>query len=187
MKKYLVLIFILLVLVQWYVPGKMMWSKEEVLKQGKVFHFLTEPVDPEDPLRGRYVSLEFKADTIFVDQAFKQGETAYAELGTDAAGFALLKKLHKSPPPSSDYVEVTVAYQLFDYNNKQSNKVVIDYPFEKFFMDEYKAPEAELLYQRSQRDTLSAGKTFAVVSIYKGKGVTRDLVINNRPVRSYFK
>lgn len=187
MKKYLLLIFILVVLVQWFVPAKMMWNREEVLRKGKVFRFQTEPVDPEDPFRGRYVQLAYKADTVIAKTGtFKEGEKVYAEIENDAAGFVTIKQLHKQPPVSKDYVEATVYYWL--YEGEKSNalrKVIISYPFEQFFLDEHKAPKAESLYWDAQRDT--AGKTYALVSIYKGKGVIKDLMINDKSIYSYFK
>jgi uncharacterized membrane-anchored protein len=187
MKKYLVLIFILVVLVQWYVPGKMMWNREEVLSKGKVFRFQTEPVDPEDPFRGRYVRLAFKADTVAGSPAnFKEGATVYAEIETDAAGFAKLRQLHKQPPASKDYVEAKLYYWIWNDESKNGlQQAVVSYPFEQFFLDEYKAPKAETLYRTSQSDT--AGRTYAVVSIYKGQGVIKDLMINDKSIYSYFK
>lgn len=184
MKKYLILIFILAVLVQWYVPGKMIWNREEVLKKGKVFRFQTEPVDPEDPFRGRYVALEFKADTVVAKfEQFDVGQTAYAEIENDTAGFVTLKRLHDTPPASKDYVEVKIAYWTYKDRAEDPERVVVSYPFEQFFLDEYKAPKAEAIY----RSGTTAGKTYALVSIYKGKGVIRDLIINDRSVHSYFK
>lgn len=186
MKKYLILLFIVVVLVQWYVPAQMMWSRQQVLAKGKVFKFETEPVDPEDPLRGRYVQLAFKADTAAARQTFAPGEKAYAEIETNAAGFAMLKQIYKQPPASKDYIEVKVYYTLYDDKNAQHD-VVVTYPFEQFFLDEYKAPKAEELYRNSNRRDTVAGKTYALVSIYKGNGVIKDLIINDRSIYSYFK
>jgi uncharacterized membrane-anchored protein len=187
MKKYLILLFILVALVQWYIPGKMMWNREEVLRKGKVFRFQTEPVDPEDPFRGRYVHLAYKADTAMAKaDSFKEGEKVYAEIENDAAGFVKLKQLHKQPPASKDYVEAKIYYWLYeDPNSNGPRKVIISYPFEQFFLDEYKAPKAETLYNTARWDT--TGQTYALVSIYKGRGVIKDLMINDKPVHSYFK
>jgi uncharacterized membrane-anchored protein len=185
MKKYLILIFILVVLAQWYVPGKIIWNREQVLKKGKVFRFQTEPVDPEDPLRGRYVSLQFRADTAIAGvNSFESGEKAFAEIETTAAGFAQLKQLYKNPPASKDYVEVEVSYLVYvDGRTTGAQQVIINYPFEQFFLDEYKAPKAESLYRSGN----NIGQTYALVSIYKGKGVIKDLMINDKSIYSYFK
>lgn len=188
MKRYLILLFILIALVQWYVPGKIILNREEVLKKGKVFRFQTEPVDPEDPFRGRYVALSFTADTALADHKnFRSGEKAFAEVETDTAGFVRLKQLYKSAPASKDYVGVKIVYFVYKENENEPDRVMIEYPFEEFYLDEYKAPKAETIYRDAQRNRAALGKTYALVSIYKGKGVIKDLIINDRSVYSYFK
>ncbi|MGB8194406.1 MAG: GDYXXLXY domain-containing protein [Chitinophagaceae bacterium] len=185
MKKIVLLIFVLMVLAQWFVPARMIWNREEVLQKGKAFRFQTQPVDPEDPFRGRYVQLSFRADTAYAKD-FQGGENAYAEIETDNAGYARIKQLHRNAPASVDYVEVKVYYRIFN-NEKEvgEGRVLVEYPFQQFFLDEYKAPEAENLYASFARD--SAQKTYALVNIYKGKGVIKDLFINDKSIYSYFK
>lgn len=60
MKQFAIGAFIIITIVQWFVPGKMIWDKEAVLRKGKVFNFRTEPVDPSHPFKGRYIALSFK-------------------------------------------------------------------------------------------------------------------------------
>lgn len=187
MKKIMIVLFIVIGLLQWFVPASMMVKRERVLQKGKAFRFETQPVDPADPFRGRYVQLSFRADTTTAaGGSFERGQKAYAELETDTAGFARIKQLHHTPPATSDYVEVKIFYWLFDSDRqKNTEKLIVEYPFYQFFLDEYKAPQAENIYITSMRD--SVRKTYALVHIYKGKGVIKDLIINDRSVYSYFK
>ena len=180
MKKIILFSFAIIVLAQWAAPLSMIWKSERVLHKGKVFRFMTEPVDPEDPLRGRYVSLNFIADEFVAKNTFLHNEDAYALIGTDAKGYAHITNLYKLAPDNvNDYVKVRVLY------TNDEGKVMISFPFEEYYMDEYKAPEAESLYRQSTTDTTS--DTYALVNIYKGRGVTRDLIINGRSIHSYFK
>lgn len=182
MKKYLLVIIILVFLAQWLVPANMIWNRERVLLKGNTFRFLTEPVDPEDPIRGRYVRLSFKADTAFMmGHSFIRHDEVYAEIENDNAGYARLKKLHLKPPSgTNNYVKVTIDHWLYD-----NKTVIIAYPFEEFFLNEYKAPEAETMYRKSTADT--AGHTYAMVNIYKGRAVIKDLFINHRSIYTYFR
>ena len=180
MKKLILLLFAIIVLAQWAAPLSMIWKSERVLSKGKVFRFKTEPVDPEDPLRGRYVSLNFIADEYVAKTTYIYNEDVYALIGTDAKGYAYITNLYKLEPDDiKDYVKVRVLY------TNDENKVMLSFPFEEYYMDEYKAPEAESLYRKSATDTTS--DTYALVNIYKGRGVTRDLIINGRSIHSYFK
>ena len=59
--KIVIIAFVLLALIQWVLPARMIWEREEVLQIGKEFKFIVEPIDPEDPFKGRYINLNFKA------------------------------------------------------------------------------------------------------------------------------
>lgn len=51
-KKTLLSVFILVAIVQLYVPAKMILDREDILDTGKEYKFKTEPIDPNDPFRG---------------------------------------------------------------------------------------------------------------------------------------
>ena len=57
------LIFLAVVLVQLVVPAKMIFDKEVILKTGTIYKFKTQPIDPSDPFRGKYVTLNYELNT----------------------------------------------------------------------------------------------------------------------------
>ena len=61
-KRYLFAGFILVALLQLFVPANMIWQEEGTIQEGTEFHFKVAPVDPNDPFRGKYISLAFEAD-----------------------------------------------------------------------------------------------------------------------------
>lgn len=63
-KKILLLSFFLVAVVQLYVPSKMIWDREEVLRTGTEYKFRTAPIDPTDPFRGKYITLRFDDNTV---------------------------------------------------------------------------------------------------------------------------
>ena len=58
-KKIIFPAFILLVLVQLFVPANMILEQEDILKNGTPYKFKTAPIDPYDPFRGKYVWLGY--------------------------------------------------------------------------------------------------------------------------------
>ena len=62
-KKTQIVLFVLVALAQLYVPAKMIWDQEDVLKNGSEYKFKTDPVDPNDPFRGKYITLSFDNNT----------------------------------------------------------------------------------------------------------------------------
>ena len=62
-------VFVLVALMQLFVPANMIWSREKVLNEGKIYKFKTAPIDPNDPFRGKYISLNFEQNAIEVNNA----------------------------------------------------------------------------------------------------------------------
>jgi uncharacterized membrane-anchored protein len=185
MKYGFIIAFLVLSIIQWIVPGKIIWHKNQVLKKGQSFKFRTEPVDPSSPFKGKYISLDF-AESSFTDTIYRDlnyNDNIYLLLGTDRQGFASIRALSKDEPRNdNDYVKATVYNTAVE---KNGTRVYVNYPFDKFYMDEYKAPAAEIIYRDSNRDT--SNKTYALVKVLHGEGVIENVFINDVPIRSLIK
>ena len=59
--------------------------------------------------------------------------------------------------------------------------LAIDYPFDRYYMEESKAYDAELTYRKSQLDTSQIA--YALVSIKDGEAVLKDVLINGVSIR----
>lgn len=181
MKKLILPAFALMVLAQWMVPVKMILDSEAVLHSGTVYKFRTQPIDPSDPFRGKYVTLSFEADRVKADtlHAYERGETVYAWLGVDSAGFAKIVGITPEKPEdiSHEVLQTTVRYAS-SYDGRQH--VQLNFSFDRFYVEESKAGDAERVYWRAQRD--SGQIAYAVVKIYNGQGVLENVMINERPI-----
>jgi len=183
-------LFIIVGLVQWLVPAQMIWKREEVLKKGATYRFLTEPVDPTNPFIGNYITLNFKENVGKVKRGhlLVRDQTIYVLLTTDSAGFARVKGITAVEPANEPaYVKAKVRYTTeigITLESPDSTEITIDYPFDEYYMEEYKAPKAETEYRKANRDT--AQSTYAQVKIWKGTAVTENVFINNKPLTSYF-
>lgn len=167
--------FILVALVQLCVPAKMIWDREDVIKTGVEYKFRTAPVDPNDIFRGKYIALDFGNNTIEVaiQSDFEWGDEVYAKLTKDGNGFAKIKSVSIEKPANDvDYVKGTIR-SLYENGTKE---LTIDYPFDRFYMEESKALPAEELYRKTQRD--SSKITYALVSVKNGQSVLRDVLID---------
>ena len=173
--------FILMILGQWYVPGKMIRDRERILSQGTVHRFRTAPVDPVDIFRGKYIDLNFEGNMVPVEDAheWEQGEEVYGLLSEDTAGFTVIHSLQKVAPKSQEeYLKLTVNY-VPDYGR---NEIQVNFPFERLYMEESKAYQAELSYLKSHQDD-STSTAYALVSILEGEAVIRDVMIDDVPIR----
>jgi uncharacterized membrane-anchored protein len=175
------LAFLLVAAAQIYIPASMIGERETIIANGKRFKFETMPVDPADLMRGRYINLFFLENNVVLvgDSSYISGQDAYIVLEKDADGYAKIHQLTKDKPVKmTDYLKVEIDYIYF---KKDTSTVFIEYPFDRYYMEEYKAPKAEELYSESLLDTSSTA--YAVVMIKDGEGVLTDVMINERPIK----
>ncbi|WP_430817447.1 GDYXXLXY domain-containing protein [Carboxylicivirga sp. RSCT41] len=179
-KKILLSAFILIALIQLFVPVKMIWDREKVIDSGTVFRFMTAPVDPNDPFRGKYITLNYRENTFRVEDTndWTRGEYIYVYFSESEDGFAQIQSVSKTPfTDESDFILTKVQYVSKD----SSNTIVVEFPFDRFYMEESKAYDAEHVYRQSQIDTTSL--TYALVSIKDGEAVLQDVLIDEIPIK----
>lgn len=174
MKRPVFIFFVIVVLFQLAVPVKMILDKENILSLGVPYKFRTRPIDPYDPFRGRYITLDFTASQFDIanDSSWRAGDVVYVHLGKDAEGFARIKDISRQPPADGnvDYVKGQIRY-VYDEH------VAIEYPFKRFYMEETKATGAEELYRSSRMDT--AQVVYALVNVRDGDAALKDVMVND--------
>jgi len=176
-KKWLLPLFVLVALVQLYVPAKMIWDKEEVLSTGKEYKFKTRPVDPTDPFRGKYITLDYEENQMPVSNVvdWKIEETIYVHLTNDKAGYAKVHAISKEKPTGTvDFVKAKIT-GMYD------EKVTFWYPFDRYYMEESKAYPAEQMTREARRDTTKT--TYALVVVKQGESVLKDVMIDGQSIQ----
>lgn len=176
MKQLIFVAFVVVALVQLSVPAKMIFDQEEILSSGKEFKFKSAPFDPEDPFRGKYIDLSFQENSFPIQNAddWNSNDEIYVQLTTDSNGYAVVKNVSKNLPEGNmDYVKAKVDYvaNLKDY----PKKIFIDYPFNRFYLEEFKAPKVDSIYRKALRDTTQ--DTYALIKIKEGKSVIEDVMV----------
>jgi uncharacterized membrane-anchored protein len=183
-KKISVAAFILIALVQLYIPAKMIIDKEAIIETGTEYKFRTAPVDPSDPFRGKYILLRFDANTIEIPKEadWDSGDIIYVYPATDNEGFAQIKAVSKEKlAGNKEFIKARVASVFED----SVSRLTIDYPFERYYMEESKAYDAELIYRQTLQD--SNRVTYALVSIKDGDAVLKDVLIDGISIREIVK
>ncbi|MDR1145532.1 MAG: GDYXXLXY domain-containing protein [Verrucomicrobiales bacterium] len=180
MKNLRLLLFAVFAIVSVAAPVSIIWKYEAALRHGVTYKFRTKPVDPYDAFRGRYVTLDFAADSLDTanDGYWRKGPY-YVRLANDAEGFAKPVAASLTPLTGSDVIMVDSAW-----NHNQSLRFT--YPFNRYYLPEDLASLAEQLYQRANRDAAdreSTPETYVTVSVYRGVGVLKELYLHGRPVR----
>jgi len=82
-------------------------------------------------------------------------------------------------PDQGDYLKVRVSWW-------QKNEVYFTLPFDRYYLQEAKAPKAEQAYREHNRRNPSSADTYAVVRIKAGDAVLADLFVGGQPLQAYF-
>lgn len=178
--KYSKIWIVALFVVQLAVPGYMIFEQQQILSHGEVYKFKTQPIDPYDPFRGRYVTLTYNinANPIPTEQTFQRGDWAYALLSVDSEGYAMFTKLVADEPNAGqDYITVEVSW------GGQDRGHYVDVPFNRYYASEETAPNIERAVWR--RETVD--DVYAEVSVLDGKATLKELYVDGLPIREYLE
>jgi uncharacterized membrane-anchored protein len=179
---FLLAAFVAVAAIQLAVPAWVIVRRELALRHGVQFKFRTEPVDPADVFRGRYVQLRLEPDRVTVPDCkrWQYNQRAYAILSADTNGFALVTGLQRTPPSGRHAIKVRVGWP--DVNSSQ---VHFSWPMDRYYMEESKAAAAETAYrEHSSRTNRNCHIT---VMVRSGTAVIENLFIVDRPVRDYIE
>lgn len=178
-KKTIFILFIILVIIQLIAPLKMIYNQENILKKGKPYKFLTQPIDPNDPFRGKYIRLNYKIRSYkTLDSIWNRNDKIYVYL-KDSIGYAKIDTVCKQKVNTKkDYVIAKVKWYS-TYNKKLS----FNLPFNRFYMEESKAKPAEDLVRRNRRDTINTNTTYALVYLDEDSYVLDNVFVNNVAIK----
>jgi len=174
---------ILMVVAQLAVPASMIVAHEQTLRNGQVFKFRTQPVDPVDAFRGRYVWLSLEPNVVQMQDINQWGydRKVFAVLGTDTNGFAQVTRLSLTRPTDEPAVPVRILWA-----NAEKGEVRIDWTgLDRFYMAEGQAPAAEAAYRAHSLRTNQA--CHVTVRIRGPHTVIEDLFIEDQPIRDWLR
>ena len=168
-------LFLCVAFAQIVIPLSMIAKRESVLKNGVQFKFKTAPIDPYDAFRGRYVALRIEGNYVptIKELRLSSGQTVYALIDIDNQGFAKFTTVATNRPHGKSYIQTKVRYISGD-------KVYLDLPIDRYYMEEKVAPAAERIYrQHAQRDKQDA---YVVVRIKDGFAVVENLFVGGQRI-----
>jgi len=181
--RWLVLLFVVVAAVQVAVPVTMILQRKTILRYGRTYKFRTRPVDPADAFRGRYVQLGFEQNhaPCHAPVEFQPNMELFARVADGADGFAVISEVAPTRPAQGDYVKVRLTGWPKDHAD-----VYFTLPFDRYYLEETKARQAEKTYWEHNRRNQTNTDTYAVVWINGGDVTLADLVVGGKPIRDYF-
>lgn len=175
-------LYLVVVLAQLYIPAKMILDREDILKTGKAFKFKTQPVDPSDPFKGKYIYLNLEASIVpSNDSTWTRQELVYVVISEDDAGFVVAKHVSRKQPEIGIFVKAKV-----EWYDSVKKMLIFSYPFNEFYMNEAKAYDAEIAHLNAQTDS-TTNTTYALVYVKNGDAVLSNVFINEIPIADYIE
>lgn len=178
MKSLRLFLFALVALAQLSVPAWAVWMRNQTLAKGKAWKFRTAPVDPVDAVRGRYVALAFTAEKVPRSERLPTGSSAYAVLKEGGNGFAEIDHLDSTPTHGDNVIKVKASAW---WENEQHVK----FPFDRFWVTERIAPEADRAYAASSRQQKE--NAYVIVRVRDGDAALEQLYIDDQPLVEYLR
>lgn len=155
---------------------------ESVLTTGERHLFRAAPVDPVDYFSGRYVAINLQDVEFATDENFREShhydEKYWIAIERGEDGFSRFAAIVDENHPGA---KVMARAWPTD-----KNKVRVDPPFSRFYMNEKLAPLAEAAYNRSARRD-GPRDAWVAVRIKDGMGVIEELYVNGKPVAEALK
>ncbi len=180
MKHFALTIFIVAALAQWAAPLSQIWIREQTLTKGTLIKLKCSAPDPYDPLRGRFLAVKPEQNTAPTpkDTPLPRDTRVYGALTIGTDGLATVSSISLTPPRQGDYISLKTTYGSPD------GKVYFLWPFERFYINEKLAPEADKWFQENIRSTTGI---IAEVRVLKGRAVLADLSMDGKPFREILK
>ena len=158
-------------------------SKDYTLHRFKVTLF-----DPYDPMRGRFLRLQVLPNTyrwekpLFPEgKAMFRAPTAWIRLGRDQEGFAKIEHLSLEPLAGPGCLKVKAH---LCWNNKKK-MYEVHYPFDRYFINEKLADDAEAALTGATRTKRPAEIR---VRIYPdGNFMIEELLLDGKPIREILR
>ena len=181
--KLIIGLFLAVSFIQIITPLSMIIKRESVLKNGGQFKFKTAPVDPYDAFRGRYVALKIEDNYVpaIKETKLSRGQTVYALINVDSQGFAKFTTVTTVRPSDKPYIQTRITKM----RHISQDKMYLDLPIDRYYMEEKAAPLAERIYQHyAQRGKQDA---YIIVRIKDGFAVIESLYVGGQRIEDAVK
>jgi len=174
---------------QWAAPLATIRAQEEVIARGEVVRIAVAAPDPYDPLRGRYLRVRPQEVDVVLDPELahlKSGNKVWVQLEKRSDGLHHIGKVTEEKPSAGDYVLGTLrqAWNRGSNPAERAPKRSIEWPFDRFYLNEKLAPQADVWLRENTRGNKTV---VAELRLLKGKAVLTDLELDGHSFREILK
>lgn len=169
---------------QWLLPLFGVWQHERVIARGTTVRIRCAAPDPYDPLRGRYLAVRPEETRLPAPDGMPErgAVPVWATLVTDADGLSRIESLSLSPVSGPTVVRLVATWQRW---NQEGDTVSVAWPFDRFYLNEWLAPDADTLVAERFREGQS--QPVAELRLLDGRVVLTDVLVDGVSIRDIVK
>lgn len=185
MKTIKLIVMLLCILVMLAIPVSTIYRWNLVRSTGAEFKFKCQLLDPVDYLRGRYLTLDFNSIVDLGEPLinYKANKKIYVTIKVGNDGYATFDKAYSQKPKSSVYIEANSTDYMGEVylpnGQTRQNAMRIEVPFNRYYMDEIKAPKADIQMRNNIRNNQNV---YLKVKILNSLSAPVGLYINDKPI-----
>ena len=178
-----VAVFAVAALAQWLLPLSGIWQHERVIARGVPVRIRCTAPDPYDPFRGRYLAVRPEGTQVPEPEGMPErgAVPVWATLVADADGLSRIESLSLEPVAGPTVVRLQARWQRW---NQDGDTVVVEWPFDRFYVNERLAPDADKLVAERFR---GGEKPVAEIRLLDGRAVLTDVLVDGVSIRDVVK
>lgn len=177
-------VFAVAAVAQWLLPLSGIWQHERVIARGTLVRIECGAPDPYDPLRGRYLAVRPAQSSVSKPEGFPQGAglvPVWATLEAGDDGLARITSVSLEPVSGPTVIPLTAR---FSGTTNGTDVIWLEWPFDRFYLNERLAPDADKLVAERRRD---GKKTVAEIRLLDGQAVLTDILFDGVSIRELVK
>jgi hypothetical protein len=182
-------VFVVAAVAQWLLPLSGIWQHERVIARGTIVRIECGAPDPYDPLRGRYLAVRPVESRVPKPEGMAEGITdrdavpVWATLVAGKDGLSRIESLSLEPVAGPTVIRLVAKWPHWGGSPRRET-VFVEWPFDRFYLNERLAPDADKLVADWLRD---GKKTVAEVSLLDGRAVLTDILFDGVSIRELVK
>jgi hypothetical protein len=178
-------VFAVAAIAQWLLPLAGIWQHERIVARGTVVRIECVAPDPYDPLRGRYLAVRPAEGRVPKPEGMvgRDAVPVWATLVAGADGLSRIESLSLEPVSGPTVIRLVAKWSHWK-GVPWPETVFIEWPFDRFYLNERLAPDADELVAERFRD---GKRTVAEVRLLDGRAVLTDILLDGVSIREVVK
>jgi len=176
-----VVVFLVAAVAQWLLPLAGVWQRERVIARGVPVKIRCAAPDPYDPLRGHYLAVRPEETRLPEPEGMPEKGTVpvWATLVADAEGLSRIASMSLAPISGPTVIRLVATRPRWE-PQPASEAVSIEWPFDRLYLNERLAPDADALMASRVRE---GDRPVAEIRLLDGRAVLTDVLIDGVSIR----